>query len=186
MLPGEPEVPGLLAIVLHSHVRQAARRTDAGDFVPLSEQDFSRWNAGEIGEAERRLTTAASSGIIGRFQIEAAIQSAHNSRRAFGRVDWPTIALLCEGFVNLEPSLGARVGRAAAHGEAFGTARPQSNSTASTPARSKLISPTGPPAPTGCTVRIVPAEAVAAWRIAIGLTEDLALRRYLARRMGTA
>jgi RNA polymerase sigma-70 factor (ECF subfamily) len=75
-----------------------------------------------IEEAERELATAAGHRAIGRFQLEAAIQSAHAMRAVKGRADWPGIALLYEGLVRLAPGLGALVGRAAALANAQGPA----------------------------------------------------------------
>jgi RNA polymerase sigma-70 factor (ECF subfamily) len=73
-----------------------------------------------IEEAERMLLVAARAGAPGRFQLEAAIQSAHAQRGHTGRTDWEAIALLYEGLVRLAPTVGARVGRAAALAEARG------------------------------------------------------------------
>jgi RNA polymerase sigma-70 factor (ECF subfamily) len=122
LLPIEPEVQGLLALMLHCEARRRARRTEARRYVPLSEQDVARWSRPMIAEAEQLLTAASRAGRLGRFQLEAAIQSAH-ARRAFGcPADWEAIALLYEGLVRLAPTLGARVGRAAAVAEARGAA----------------------------------------------------------------
>jgi predicted RNA polymerase sigma factor len=119
LMPGEPEVQGLLALMLHCEARRDARRT-AGTYVPLSRQDVTRWSKPMIEEAERYLSAAAQAGRMGRFQLEAAIQSAHAQRAFTGRTDWETIALLYEGLVRLAPTIGALVGRAAAIAEARG------------------------------------------------------------------
>jgi predicted RNA polymerase sigma factor len=119
-IPAEPEVQGLLALMLHCEARHAARRNAAGDYVPLSEQDMSLWSGAMIREAERCLSNAAQAGLIGRFQLEAAIQSVHAQRAWTGRTEWEEIALLYEGLVHLAPTIGALVGRAAAVAEARG------------------------------------------------------------------
>jgi RNA polymerase sigma-70 factor (ECF subfamily) len=75
-----------------------------------------------IGEAERELAIAARRNQMGRFQLEAAIQSVHADRRRTGRTDWQAIALLYEGLVRLSPTLGAEVARAAAVAEVKGAA----------------------------------------------------------------
>src|SRR5262245_45953080 len=75
VIPDEPEVRGLLALLLHCEARRPARRGADGRFVPLSEQDPRTWRAPLIDEAERELATAAAQARLGRFQIEAAIQS---------------------------------------------------------------------------------------------------------------
>jgi predicted RNA polymerase sigma factor len=71
-----------------------------------------------ITEAEQTLRAAGRANRIGRFQLEAAIQSAHAQRAFSGRTDWPSIARLYEGLVSLAPTIGAFVGRAAAVAEA--------------------------------------------------------------------
>ena len=96
---------------------RAARRDGQGGYVPLSQQDVALWSQPKIDEAERLLLSAAGRGAIGRFQLEAAIQSAHAQRLRSGRTNWQAIALLYEGLVQLSPTLGALVGRAAALAE---------------------------------------------------------------------
>ncbi|HEY6598493.1 MAG TPA: hypothetical protein VIZ30_04245, partial [Pseudomonadales bacterium] len=88
--------------------------------IALSEQDPQRWIAPMIDEAERELAAAGKLSHIGRFQLEAAIQSVHADRMRTGGTDWPSIALLYEGLVRISPTLGARVGRAAAVAEVSG------------------------------------------------------------------
>ncbi|GMK46809.1 DNA-directed RNA polymerase sigma-70 factor [Paenibacillus glycanilyticus] len=119
-MPDEPETQGLLALMLHCEARQRARRDDAGSYIPLSEQDTSRWSVPLITEAENCLHKAARSGRIGRFQLMAAIQSVHAQRARTGRTEWKEIALLYEGLSQLSPTLGILVGRAAAVAEAYG------------------------------------------------------------------
>jgi RNA polymerase sigma-70 factor (ECF subfamily) len=122
LLPEEPEVQGLVALMLHCEARRDARRTADGAYVPLSEQDVQRWSQPTIDEAERYLAQAARVGRVGRFQLEAAIQSVHAQRARTGRTDWEAVALLYEGLTRLAPTLGAQVGRAAAVAEARGPA----------------------------------------------------------------
>lgn len=120
LLPREPEVQGLLALMLHCEARRAARRSADGAYVPLSEQDITLWSVPLIDEAQALLSCAERAGRIGRFQLEAAIQSVHASRAWSGHTDWEAIALLYEGVVRLAPTIGALVGRAAAIAEARG------------------------------------------------------------------
>ncbi|MFC0335267.1 RNA polymerase sigma factor [Paenibacillus sepulcri] len=120
-MPGEPEALGLLALMLHCEARRHVRREEAGGYVPISEQDHSRWSIGMIEEAEHCLRTAAQGKRIGRFQLEAAIQSVHAQRAWTNRTEWEEIALLYEGLVGIAPTIGAIVGRAAAVAEARGT-----------------------------------------------------------------
>ena len=121
-LPDEPEVRGLLALMLYCDARRAARRGSDGRFIPLSEQDPARWDSASIAEAERELVLAGAVYRPGRFQLEAAIQSAHAERARTGVTDWSAIATLYEGLVRLAPTLGAQVGRAAAVAEVHGAA----------------------------------------------------------------
>src|SRR5438874_8200092 len=106
--------------MLYVHARRAARRSPDGRYVPLSEQDPALWSEEMIAEAEAELAAAASQRRPGRFQIEAAIQSAHASRARGTPVDWRAIALFYDHLVRLSPTVGARVGRAAALAEVEG------------------------------------------------------------------
>lgn len=117
-VPEDPEVHGLLALMLHCEARRPARRSAAGKFVPLSEQNPRDWIAPLIDEAERELMAATRRPRLGRFQLEAAIQSVHAERAHSGRTDWRAIARFYDQLVQIAPSLGAEVGRAAAHAQA--------------------------------------------------------------------
>jgi predicted RNA polymerase sigma factor len=139
LLPEAPEGRGLLALMLYCEARRPARRDAGGGYVPLSQQDVARWSGPMIDEAEAMLAGAAQAGTPGRFQLEAAIQSAHAQRARTGRTDWEAIALLYEGLLRYAPSIGARVGHA---------------------------------------------EAAPAYARAIGLSEDPAVRAFLAARAG--
>ncbi len=121
--PAEPEALGLLALMQYCEARRDARRTDAGRYVPISEQDTRLWSQPRIQDADRLLRLAATYGRAGRFQLEAAVQSAHVERARGGRTDWSAIALLYEGLVRMAPTFGAFVGRAAAVAEARGPAQ---------------------------------------------------------------
>ena len=80
LLPEQPEALGLLALMLHAEARHDARRNAQGEYVPLAAQDPSSWNSQMIFEAEALLHRAAALGAIGRYQLEAALQSAHIHR----------------------------------------------------------------------------------------------------------
>lgn len=121
LLPGEPEARGLLALVLYCEARRPARRDSSGAYVPISEQDARLWAAPMIQEAEQVLATAAAQRRSGRFQLEAALQSAYVDGARTGRIDWRGIAVLYEGLVRVAPTVGALVGRAAALAEANGS-----------------------------------------------------------------
>jgi RNA polymerase sigma-70 factor (ECF subfamily) len=119
-LPEEPEPRGLLALMLYCHARRAARTGPGGAYVPLGEQDTARWSLPLIGEAESSLAAAARRRCPGRFQLEAAIQSAHLAP-AFGRPpDWAAVVALYDALLAHAPTTGALVSRAAALAEAAG------------------------------------------------------------------
>ena len=121
-MPDEPEIRGLLALMLFGDARRAAARTSDGRYVPLSEQDPAAWSAAEIREAESELSAAARIGRTGRFQIEAAIQSVHAERAQTGRTDWDAIVVFYEHLLRAAPTLGAAIAHAAAVAEARGAA----------------------------------------------------------------
>jgi len=120
LMPGEAEVRGLLALMLHCEARRRARRGPDGRYIPLLEQDSQQWSLPLIEEAEGHLAEAASRGRAGRFQLEAAIQSVHAERARSGRTEWTAIVLFYERLDRISPTLGTRTGYAAAVGEANG------------------------------------------------------------------
>jgi predicted RNA polymerase sigma factor len=119
-IPDDPEVRGLLALMLHCEARRPARRSADGRFVPLSEQDPHDWRMPMIEEAEGELAASAQMRRLGRFQIEAAIQSVHAERAHTGRTEWTAIAAFYDQLMQLAPSIGGAVARAAAHAEVRG------------------------------------------------------------------
>jgi RNA polymerase sigma-70 factor (ECF subfamily) len=122
LVPEEPEALGLLALLTYCEARRPARRTAAGEYVPIAAQDTAKWDRARLAEADRLLGRAARLARPGRFQLEAAIQAAHVERLRTGRVDWAAIAVLYEGLVRLAPTFGALLGRAAAVGCGKGAA----------------------------------------------------------------
>ena len=120
LMPKEPEVRGLLALMLHCEARRSARRGPGGEYVPLTEQDPGRWSMTLMGEAERHLAEASQHRRPGRFQLEAAIQSVHAERAHSGRTEWAAIALFYERLMRISPTIGTRTGYAAVAGEARG------------------------------------------------------------------
>jgi RNA polymerase sigma-70 factor (ECF subfamily) len=111
--PREPEALGLLALMLHLDARRPARRVD-GRFVPLEEQDTKLWRRDLIDDAERVLTAASTQGQAGRYQYEAAIQSAHALRAFHGEADWPAIQVLYGALAELTGSPVAKLNHIAA------------------------------------------------------------------------
>jgi len=118
LMPDEPEAHGLLALTLHCEARRGARYASDGQFVPLDKQDPVRWSQPMIDEAENHLRLAAASNRMGRYQLEAAIQSIHAARAVSGSINWHEIALLYEGLAKIAPGIGSLVGRAVALGQA--------------------------------------------------------------------
>src|SRR5262245_18005993 len=106
--------------MLHCEARRTARRDSAGRYVPLADQNVALWSRAMIDDAETMLATAARENTPGRFQLEAAIQSADARRAVVGRTDWEAIALLYQGLLLYAPTIGARVGHAAALAEVRG------------------------------------------------------------------
>jgi len=127
LLPQEPEGLGLLALMLYSHARRAARRDTQGVYVPLSEQDPSLWDRALIAEAEGLLHLAVSHGRAGRYQLEAAVQSAHIEGLRRGCVDWAAVeqlyAALCELTGSPVAALNHAVALSRTAGAAEGLAR---------------------------------------------------------------
>jgi predicted RNA polymerase sigma factor len=186
LLPDEPEVLALAALVCLSEARRPARRTADGAFIPLDEQDTSRWDTALIARGESLLRRAHRSGRPGRFQYEAAIQSAHCARAAQGRVDHQALQKLHRALLRVAPSLGAAVASAAVDGEVDGPdAGLRALDAITDPAierfqpawttRAHLLAEAGRAA-----------DAAEAYRRAIELTADPGVAEYLLRRLRDA
>jgi len=87
----EPEVAGLLALMLLHHARHAARTGEHGDLIPLDRQDRARWNRAEIAEGVHILQAALASDRRGEYQIQAAIAELHDDAATAAETDWPQI-----------------------------------------------------------------------------------------------
>ncbi len=184
LMPREAEVRGLLALMLHCEARRPARRGRDGRYIPLSAQDTQQWSLPLIDEAERHLAAASSRHCTGRFQLEAAIQSVHAERVRSGRTEWTATVLFYEQLIRISPTLGARIGYAAAVGEANG---PQAGLAALDGIDRDIASGYQP----YWAVRAhllqrldKTSEAADAFDRAIGLAEDPAVRQFLLQRRG--
>jgi predicted RNA polymerase sigma factor len=184
LVPEEPEVQGLLALMLYSESRRTARRGTCGEYIPLSEQDTNQWSKAWIDEAEQHLAAAFHYGRPGRFQLEAAIQSVHAGRAKSGSTDWSAISTFYQQLITLSPTLGRRTGYAAAVSEAVG---PRAGLAVLDAIELDAVSSYQP----YWAVRAhllkqlgMTAEAVHAYDRAIGLTEDLAIRAFLLKQRG--
>jgi predicted RNA polymerase sigma factor len=186
LLPGEPEARGLLALMLYADARRRARRNAAGEYVPLAEQDVELWDLAMISEAEAHLHEASAMGAIGRYQLEAALQSAHLDRRLREKANWPHIVQLYDALLALSGSPVVAINRALAvaeiHGPDVGLAALEDVAADSRlvqyqpywAARAELLAKTGSHA-----------EARHAYDVAVGLERDPAVRHFLQRRKAT-
>lgn len=176
---GRAEAEGLLALILHCEARGPARRAADGRFIPLAEQHTALWQRPLIQQADRLLRHSARWSAPGPFQIEAAIQSAHNERLLTGHTPWAGIVRLYDRLVAESPSLGARVAQAVACAQAGELARAQALLAAlDHPRRSSYQ-------PYWVALAHVSAQAgrlqaaLQAMQQAIGLTSDPAVRLHL-------
>lgn len=122
LLPDEPEAKGMVALMLFAEARRPARRSGAGAYVPLEEQDTAFWDQRLITLAEALLHDASQGGPSGRYQIEAAIQSAHTARRTRGQATWPAIVALYDHLLAITRSPVVVLNRAIALAEIEGPA----------------------------------------------------------------
>jgi RNA polymerase sigma-70 factor (ECF subfamily) len=183
LLPDKAEALGLLALILYAESRRAARRSKEGEFVPLAEQDTSLWDSETIAEAEGVLNRASRLRSPGRFQLEAALQSAHTHRCRAGRWNWPEILQIYDALFEITGSPVVSINRALAvaeidgaesgleilkrlgDDERLGEYQPY------WAARAELLARTE-----------AREEAHRAYEIAIGLERDNAVRRFLQKR----
>lgn len=114
LMPNEPEVEGLLALMLVHDARRAARLDEAGAFVPLDAQNRSRWNRAKIEEGVALLKVALARGRVGPFQLQAAIHSVHGQAATWGETDWAEIVALYEVLYRELPSPVVRINQAVA------------------------------------------------------------------------
>jgi RNA polymerase sigma-70 factor, ECF subfamily len=183
LMPQEPEALGLVALMLHAHARRNARRDARGNYVPLAQQDTSLWDGALADEAETLLRAAGALGRPGRYQLEAAIQSAHSVRRAGADPDWGAIAQLYEALHHLTGSPVAQLNRAVALAATQGAAAALAAlaTVADAPrlvdyqpywaARAELLAQAG-----------ARQEAAQSYQRAIGLERDPAVREFLQRK----
>ena len=184
LLPNQPEALGLLALLLHAEARRGARRKGEGEFVPLGEQDPALWDSSKIAEAEASLLRAGAMGLIGRYQLEAALQSAHVDRCRTRIQNWARVVELYDALLALTGSPVVVINRAVAIAELDGAhaglaAMPDPATDVRLndyqpywASRAELLARVGSQA-----------EARQAYEIAIGLERDPAVRRFLERRL---
>ena len=119
-LTDEPEVAGLLALLLLHHARRASRTGPGGRLVPLAEQDRSRWDTGLITEGVAILQAALARDRLGEYQAQAAIAALHADAQSTAETDWVQIVEWYDELLLLTGSPVVRLNRAVAVGEADG------------------------------------------------------------------
>ncbi|HWA19764.1 MAG TPA: DUF6596 domain-containing protein [Devosia sp.] len=180
LLPHEPEVKGMLALMLYAEARRNARRDSTGAYVPLEQQDTSLWDDSQIGIAETLLREANKGGPSGRYQLEAAIQSAHSARRLAGVDNWAAIVALYDHLLARTHSPVVVLNRAVALAEVEGAqAGLDAIDSIAADKRMQTYQPYWAArghllARAGCK-----SEAREALTLAIGLSSDEAVRAYL-------
>jgi predicted RNA polymerase sigma factor len=183
LLPAEAEAIGLLALMLHAEARRAARRGDDGEYVPLASQDPELWDAAMIDEAEALLVRASAFAAAGRYQLEAAVQSAHVYRCRTRQPNWEAVLHMYDTLFVITGSPVVAINRALALAElhdaqaglmALPAHADDCRLAEYQPywaARAELLAKTG-----------ARHEARHAYDVAIGLERDPAVRRFLERR----
>ncbi|MBE1577041.1 RNA polymerase sigma-70 factor (ECF subfamily) [Amycolatopsis roodepoortensis] len=114
LMPGEPEVLGLLALLLLHDARRSTRVDDEGTLVSLEDQDRRRWNTAEIAEGTELLESALRRGVPGQYQIQAAIAACHATAAHAAETDWSQIAALYGELLRFVPSPVVELNRAVA------------------------------------------------------------------------
>jgi RNA polymerase sigma-70 factor (ECF subfamily) len=123
LMPDEPEVIGLLALMLLQDSRRETRVSPEGELVLLEEQDRTRWDRAEIGEGTALVDRALRLGRPGRYQVQAAVAALHGVAARPEDTDWPQIALLYERLAEIQPTPVVALNRAAAVAMAEGPER---------------------------------------------------------------
>ena len=183
LMPNQPEALALLALMLHAEARRGARRNARGEYVPLAEQDVDAWDWALIAHAEQLLRRAGAFGTVGRYGLEAALQSAHVARRRTGLANWDAVVQLYDALVARTGSPVAMLNRALAIAELHGAAAGL-DALAALDADARLVEyqPYWA-ARADLLARSLAFDAArAAYDIAIGLERDPAVRRFLQKR----
>lgn len=183
LMPDEPEALGLAALMLHAEARRPARRDEAGNYIPLAEQNTRHWKLNLINEADALLRRAGGRATLGRYEIEAALQSAHAHRHLHGSDNWREIVALYDALYAVAPSPVVAINRATAIAELEGpraglAAMPDANNEPQLAAyqsywaaRADLLARTD-----------ARRDAEDAYERAIGLERDPAVRAFLQKR----
>jgi RNA polymerase sigma-70 factor, ECF subfamily len=186
LLPDQPEAKGLLALMLYTTARRAARHDAANNYVPLERQDTNLWERPLIARAETLLHQANAEGPSGRYQIEAAIQSAHVARRLTGVANWPAVVALYDHLFALTGSPVVVLNRAVARAELDGP-HPALADLTMLAADKRMLSYQPYWAARGHLLSLAgeTESAAQALIVSIGLTIDEAARGYLLERLAS-
>jgi RNA polymerase sigma-70 factor (ECF subfamily) len=122
LLPDEPEVSGLLALLLLTDARRPARLDDHGEIVLLEDQDRARWDHAKVSEGAALVERALRAGRPGAYQLQAAIAACHSTAPSAGHTDWREIAALYGELIRYEPTPVVEANRAVAVAMAEGPA----------------------------------------------------------------
>ncbi len=114
LLPRDAEVTGLLALMLLTDARRAARTGPDGSLIPLGEQDRSTWDSGRIAEGVALVSAVLPAGQVGPYQVQAAIAAVHDEAESIDATDWPQILGLYELLERLAPGPMISLNRAVA------------------------------------------------------------------------
>jgi RNA polymerase sigma-70 factor, ECF subfamily len=120
LMPDEPEVTGLLALMLLVTARRPARTSADGSLVPLGDQDRARWNADLMAEGKDLVRACLRRGSPGPYQIQAAINAVHSDATRAEDTDWSQILILYDQLLAFEPSPVVALNRAVALAEVEG------------------------------------------------------------------
>jgi len=120
LMPDEPEVVGLLALLLLLHARRAARTDAEGRLVLLPDQDRSRWDPDLVAEGQGLVRTCLRRGTPGPYQLQAAVNAVHSDAETAADTDWRQVVVLYDHLLALQPSPVVALNRAVAVAELDG------------------------------------------------------------------
>ncbi|MFE9956733.1 RNA polymerase sigma factor [Micromonospora sp. NPDC005299] len=186
LMPDEPEVRGLLALLLLTDARRATRADPDGRLLVLEEQDRSRWDRAAIAEGNQLVLGAFRTGRVGRYALQAAIASLHALAPSYAATDWPQVVRLYDELLKRWPSPVVALNRAVAVSMVDGpaTALAEVDALAADP---HLVGYHYLPAIRADLLRRLDrdAEAAEAYRAALDLVDNEAERAFLTSRLAS-
>ncbi len=121
--PGDTETAGLLALMLLTDARRVARANDAGELIPLTQQDRSLWDKEQIAEGVALITATLPQGSVGPYQVQAAIAAVHDEAVRADETDWPQILALYDVLGRMSDNPMVRLNYAIAAAMVHGAAK---------------------------------------------------------------